>query len=463
MLQTANQTVFPTQPQRQAMNAAPTPQETLTFNAEGRDVLERLERASAHLLITGRAGTGKSTLLQHFRQHTQKKLAVLAPTGVAAVNIGGQTIHSFFGFRPGVTIDQIRPRRRGPNALYSQLDTIIIDEISMVRADLLDCIEAFLRLNGPVAGALFGGVQMIFIGDLYQLPPVTPEDERELFETVYASPFFFDAASYARANVQRVELTQVYRQRDPVFVDLLDALRTGALSESQRAYLNQHCVRQRHQGEGAPIQLVTTNRLADQINHNYLERLPGRAQIYSGELRGAFGERQLPTHERLRLRPQARVMLLHNDAEGRWINGDLGLIETLADRERPDQAITVQLDRGERVEVKRYTWESIRFRYDPERRRIASEVMGAFTQYPLRLAWAVTIHKAQGQTFDDVVVDFGRGTFAPGQAYVALSRCTSMAGLTLRRPLERRHVLTDARIETFLHQTRAATSGLPIS
>jgi ATP-dependent DNA helicase PIF1 len=320
----------------------------------------------------------------------------------------------------------------------------------MVRADLLDCIEKFLRLNGRHERQPFGGIQMVFIGDLYQLPPVVPEDERELFETAYRSPFFFDAPAYAKANVTRVELTEVYRQRDPIFVELLDALRTGTLNGPQRRYLNRQCVRPRAQTEGAPIQLVTTNHMADQINHHHLERLPGKAQLYTGDIRGTFGERQLPTHERLRLRPQARVMLLNNDAEGRWINGDLGWVETIPDPRKPDQAMTVKLDRGASVDVLRYKWEVIRFRYNPERDRIESEVMGSFIQYPLRLAWAVTIHKAQGKTFEDVVVDFGRGTFAPGQAYVALSRCTSMDGLVLRRPLESRHVFMDARITTFL-------------
>ena len=434
------------------------PEPALTFNPEGQQVLESLDTTSAHLFLTGRAGTGKSTLLQEFRVTTKKKLVVLAPTGVAAVNVGGQTIHSFFGFRPGITLDKVRSRSRGQNSIYKQLDMIIIDEISMVRADLLDCIEKFLRLNGRYEGQPFGGIQMVFIGDLYQLPPVVPEDEQELFETVYASPYFFDSHAYAKANVQRVELTEVYRQRDPIFVEILDALRTGALNGPQRTYLNRQCFRQRAQTEGSPIQLVTTNHMADRINHNYLERLAGKAQLYSGEIRGTFGERQLPTHERLRLRTQARVMLLNNDTEGRWINGDLGWVETLPDANKPDQAVTVRLDRGEQVKVMPYKWEVIRFRYNPERDRIESEVMGSFTQYPLRLAWAVTIHKAQGKTFDEVVVDFGRGTFAPGQAYVALSRCTSMDGLVLRRPLEQRHVLTDARIEAFLKQPAVETA-----
>jgi ATP-dependent exoDNAse (exonuclease V) alpha subunit len=439
--------------------STPSPSEpALTFNAEGQQVLDILDTSSAHLLLTGRAGTGKSTLLQHFRQTTSKKLVVLAPTGVAAVNVNGQTVHSFFGFRPGITLDKVRARSRGQNSIYKQLDMIIIDEISMVRADLLDCIEKFLRLNGRYEGQPFGGIQMVFIGDLYQLPPVVPEDEQELFETVYASPYFFDAEAYAKANMTRVELTEVYRQRDPIFVEILDALRTGALNGPQRTYLNRQCFRQRAQTEGSPIQLVTTNHMADRINHNYLERLPGKAQLYTGEIRGTFGERQLPTHERLRLRPQARVMLLNNDTEGRWINGDLGLVETLPGADHPEQAVRVRLDRGERVDVLRHKWEVIRFRYNPERDRIESEVMGSFTQYPLRLAWAVTIHKAQGKTFDEVVVDFGRGTFAPGQAYVALSRCTSMAGLVLRRPLEQRHVLTDARIETFLRKPAVETA-----
>ena len=332
-----------------------------------------MAKTRAHLLLTGRAGTGKSTLLQQFRATTKKKLVVLAPTGVAAVNVGGQTIHSFFGFRPGITLDNVRSRSRGQNSIYKQLDMIIIDEISMVRADLLDCIEKFLRLNGRYEGQPFGGIQMVFIGDLYQLPPVVTEDEQELFETVYSSPYFFDARAYAKASVTRVELTEVYRQRDAIFVEILDALRTGALNGPQRTYLNRQCFRQRAQTEGSPIQLVTTNHMADRINHHYLERLSGKAQIYSGEIRGTFGERQLPTHERLRLRPQARVMLLNNDPEGRWINGDLGYIETLPDSKRTDQAMTVKLDRGKTVQLFRYKWEVIRFRYNPERDRIESE------------------------------------------------------------------------------------------
>jgi ATP-dependent exoDNAse (exonuclease V) alpha subunit len=434
------------------------PDKALTFNTEGQRVLACLEKTSAHLFITGRAGTGKSTLLQHFRETTKKKIVVLAPTGVAAVNVGGQTIHSFFGFRPGITLNNVRARRSRQNSIYKQLDMIIIDEISMVRADLFDCIEKFLRLNGPFEGTRFGGIQMVFIGDLYQLPPVVPEDERELFETVYDSPFFFDAPAYRKASVQRIELTEVYRQRDPVFVELLDALRTGHLKGIQRTYINRQCVRQGTQTEGTPIQLVTTNQMADRINHNYLDRLSGKVQLYTGEIRGTFGERQLPTHEKLRLRPQARVMLLNNDSEGRWINGDLGWVETLPDARAPDKPMRVKLDRGKTVTVAKHKWEVIRFCYNPERDRIESEVMGSFTQYPLRLAWAVTIHKAQGKTFDEVVVDFGRGTFAPGQAYVALSRCTSMEGLVLRRPLEQRHVLTDDRIEAFLRQEAAETS-----
>jgi ATP-dependent DNA helicase PIF1 len=340
---------------------------------------------------------------------------------------------------------------------------VVIDEISMVRADLLDCIEKFLRLNGRLPGTPFGGIQMVFIGDLYQLPPVVPEDEQELFETVYASPYFFDAPAYAQADVQRVELTAVYRQRDPVFVELLDALRTGTLNGPQRTYLNRQCVRSPALLDSTPMQLVTTNHMADQINHHHLERLSGQAQTYSGEMRGTFGERQLPTHERLRLKSEARVMLLSNDTTGRWINGDLGWIDTLPEAGKPDQAVVVRLDRGVRVDVLRHKWEVIRFRYNPERDRIESEVIGSFTQYPLRLAWSVTIHKAQGKTFDEVVVDFGRGTFAPGQAYVALSRCTSMTGLVLRRPLGQRHVLTDARIETFLRQPVIETAQQPLT
>jgi ATP-dependent exoDNAse (exonuclease V) alpha subunit len=291
---------------------------------------------------------------------------------------------------------------------------------------------------------------MVLVGDLYQLPPVVPRDEAELFRTHYASPYFFDARCYRDADIATVELTEVYRQRDAAFVAILDAVRTGTLSEGQRAEFNKQCLSQGEPPAVRPIELMTTNALADRVNHTHLERLGGKAGLYTGQVRGTFGERQLPTHEKLRLRAGARVMLLSNDGFGRWINGDLGVVEALPQGDDADQSITVRLDRGGLIEVSRYTWEVVRFVYHQERGRIESEVVGSFTQYPLRLAWAVTIHKAQGKTFDHVVVDFGRGTFAPGQAYVALSRCTTMAGLVLRRPLQSRHVWADERISAFL-------------
>ncbi len=422
----------------------------LTFTAQSLRVLEELEDTYANFFITGRAGTGKSTLLQHFRATTEKQVVVLAPTGVAAVNVGGQTIHSFFRFPPGITLDKVRSRSSN-RALYEHLDTVIIDEISMVRADLFDCIEKCLRLDGPVVGAPFGGVQLVLFGDLYQLPPVVPSDEARLFQTFYKSPYFFDAQLYPQAQVSTVELTEVYRQRDPAFVALLDAVRTGTLSEADREALNAACTGLREPPPARPpIHLMTTNAMADQVNRAHQERLSGKAQVYVGSVRGSFGERQLPTHEKLRLRVGARVMLLNNDEDGRWINGDLGWVVALAEPEQADGVLTVDLDRGGRVKVSPYTWEVIRFVYDRNRGRIESEVMGSFTQYPLRLAWAVTIHKAQGKTFDEVVVDVGRGTFAPGQAYVALSRCTTLAGLQLRRPLLARHVWADERIRAFL-------------
>lgn len=423
----------------------------LTFTPESQRVLKELERSSVNMFITGRAGTGKSTLLQHFRATTKKQVVVLAPTGVAAVNVGGQTIHSFFRFPPGITLNEVRSRS-GNRDLYEQLDTLIIDEISMARADLLDCIEKFLRLNGPVQRAPFGGVQVVLFGDLYQLPPVVPKDEAHLFKTLYASPYFFDAWSYAEAGVKTVELTEVYCQHDAEFITVLDAVRTGTLSDEGRAAFNAACTGPRESSAEPPIQLMTTNAMADQVNHAYQERLSGQAQVYTGSIRGSFGERQLPTHEKLRLRLGARVMLLNNEEDGRWMNGDLGKIVALADPRQADDALTVELDGGTRVRVPRHTWEVIRFVYNHGRGRIESEVIGSFTQYPLRLAWAVTIHKAQGKTFDQVVVDFGRGTFAPGQAYVALSRCTTMAGLVLRRPLQSRHVWADERISAFLRR-----------
>jgi len=422
----------------------------IILTPEARAALSLLEHSHEPVFLTGRAGTGKSTLLQYFRANTEKKMVVLAPTGVAAVNVRGQTVHSFFGFGPDITVDKVR-RRRGKSAdLFQKLEAIVIDEISMVRADLLDCIDAFLRLNGPKPRQPFGGIQMIFVGDLYQLPPVVPPDDEEVFNSFYKSPYFFDARAFALQSLQVVELTRVWRQHDRGFVSILDAIRTASIRDAELAFLNRRClVRGQPKHRPGVVHLVPTNFQADRINHAHLNSLPGDVTTFTGVLEGDFSRRSLPTSLALPLKPGSQIMMLANDYNDRFVNGDMGVIEDI-DEDEPEEAIVVRLTNGYRGKITPYTWEAIRFSYDSERDRIIAETLGSFTQYPVRLAWALTIHKAQGQTFDRVVVDFGRGTFAHGQAYVALSRCRGLEGLTLRTPLQRQHLIIDPRIRDFL-------------
>jgi ATP-dependent DNA helicase PIF1 len=412
---------------------------------------EMFEHSSRNIFLTGRAGTGKSTLLQYFRSSTRKNVAVVAPTGVAAVNIKGQTIHGFFGFRPDITpqaVAEIR-LRRGKRELYRNLHAIIIDEVSMVRADLLDCIDAFLRQHGPDKKKPFGGIQMILIGDLYQLPPVVRESDRAIFGGLYPSPYFFDAKVFASCEFEFLELEKIYRQTEDRFIKLLNAVRDNAVRPEDLALLN---LRYKPDFEPPPddfyVYLTTTNDLADTINRSRLSAIKGKAYAYAGEINGAFEEKNLPTHTDLQIKFGAQVMLLNNDPMGRWVNGSIGHVVDIVHGE--EDAVRVRLADGHDVDVVPFTWEMYRFVYDKDLERIETEITGAFRQYPLRLAWAVTIHKSQGKTFSKVIIDVGRGTFSHGQSYVALSRCTSLEGIVLKRPFLRQHILLDLRVREFL-------------
>jgi ATP-dependent DNA helicase PIF1 len=416
----------------------------IELTPEAQAALRLFENSQQHVFLTGRAGTGKSTLLRHFRSTTRKRIVVLAPTGVAAVNAQGQTIHAFFRFGPGVTPEKARRRLTGKTQIYRNLQTIVIDEISMVRADLLDCVDQFLRANGPRSSRPFGGVQMIFIGDLYQLPPVVQSEEEALFTSHYASPFFFDAKVFEQVPCQVAQLNKVYRQNDAAFVSLLDAVHVAALNACYRPDLS-GLERDRY------VALVTTNAMADRINAHYLARIRQQPYTFKGRIDGTFQQRQLPTDETLTLKPGARIMMLNNEPRGRWVNGTLGQVANIV---KGDETVSlyVELESGYCGKILPYTWESIRFVFNDRRQRIESEVIGSFTQYPLRLAWSTTIHKAQGKTFDQVVIDFGRGAFAPGQAYVALSRCRKLEGVVLRRPFQAENVMIDERVEAFLQR-----------
>ncbi|NMC95261.1 MAG: AAA family ATPase [Syntrophorhabdus sp.] len=412
-----------------------------------------METSSSHVFITGKAGTGKSTLLDYFRQTTSKDVAVLAPTGVAALNIQGQTIHSFFNFKPNITPEKVK-KVSGPDGhIYKEFDTIIIDEISMVRADLLDCVEKFLRLNGPKRRQWFGGIQMIFIGDLYQLPPVVTSAEKEIFSHRYSSPYFFSSQIFREPTFQMefIELEKVYRQTEPDFIALLNSIRNRSCTDEDMERLNENYRQANDEGDEAfSITLTSTNDLATERNLEKLGALPGKVLEFAGVLNGEFDHTSLPTDETLQVKPGAQVMLVNNDKYGRWVNGTLGKIAGIEKTDNEDIVIIVTLQDGTVVEVAQNTWELFKYEYDRSTKKISTKKTGSFTQYPVRLAWAVTIHKSQGKTFEKVVIDIGRGTFAHGQVYVALSRCTNFAGITLTKPITKAHIRMDWRVAKFL-------------
>ncbi len=442
------------------------PPQQLEFTPQFEKTLRLLENTDRSLFITGRAGTGKSTLLNYFRQTTKKKLVVLAPTGVAALNVQGQTIHSFFSFRPDITPDKVKRLQPSKQKLIRSLDAIIIDEISMVRADLLDCVDLALRLNRDYENVPFGGLQMILIGDLYQLPPVVIPREEKVFSLHYESPYFFSANVFRDKNfrLEYVELDKVFRQKDQSFLELLNAIRNRSISEEQLARLNARYLPDFQPEEDEfYLTLTSTNEAADAINQEKLDHLPGKNRYYQGEIEGEFEEAYLPTSKVLALKEGAQVMLLTNDPYGRWVNGSIGRIEEIIKPETGAEVVMVRLSSGELVDILPHQWEIFHFELDQKKNKIISRVVGTFNQYPLRLSWAVTIHKSQGKTFDRVVVDIGRGTFAHGQVYVALSRCTSFEGLVLKKPIKKGHILMDYRVVRFLtrFQYEQASEKLP--
>jgi ATP-dependent DNA helicase PIF1 len=426
--------------------------ETIDINPEFARAIDVMDNTDKSLFITGKAGTGKSTLLHYFCNNTKKKPVVLAPTGVAALNVKGQTIHSFFNFYVDVTPEKIAKKKTKPkNArLYKKLRTIIIDEVSMVRADLLDCIDIFLRLYGPESKKPFGGVQMVFVGDLYQLPPVVSGAEKDIFNGHYATPYFFSAHIMNHLKLEMIELEKVYRQKDEAFVGLLNRIRNNSVEPDDIEHLNSRFIEGKQPEEGDfYINLTTTNKKSDEINDEHLNALKGKIHTSTAVLEGKFGKEYFPTATELQFKIGAQIMLLNNDQRKRWVNGSIGVIEAIRKNEDGEEYINVRLHDSDRlVSVEKFEWEVFSFSFDGE--QIVSEPVGTFTQYPFRLAWAITIHKSQGKTFDKVVIDIGRGTFVAGQMYVALSRCTSFEGIILKTPIKPQNIRTDYRIFKFL-------------
>jgi ATP-dependent exoDNAse (exonuclease V) alpha subunit len=370
----------------------------IDFNPQFQKALKLMEESDKNVFITGRAGTGKSTLLEYFRSITKKNIVVLAPTGVAAVNVSGQTIHSFFRFQPGITVKEARRQaEENINPIYENLDSIVIDEISMVRADLLDCIDEFLRITGKKEGAPFGGIQMIFIGDLYQLPPVVRgKEEREIFKDHYDSEFFFDSKAFKSVEFEYVELEKIYRQSDEFFIQLLNGIRNKTITDEEIEFINARYIEDESVLPKNAIHLTTTNEMASRRNEAELFKLRGRLHIFKAEIKGEFDEKSFPTERVLSLKKGAQIMLLNNDPEGRWVNGTIGKIRNIK-----RSYLLVKLPSGDVEEVYPFTWKNYRFFWNKKTKSVDSEVIGTFTQYPVKLAWAITIHKSQwvrGQT-----------------------------------------------------------------
>lgn len=424
----------------------------IDFNKQFSESYDLMENTRTSVFITGKAGTGKSTLLQYFLDHSSKNVAALAPTGVAALNILGQTIHSFFRFKPDVTLAAVKKMRVSKSArkVYENLDAIVIDEISMVRADMLDCIDLFLRMYGKNRGEAFGGIQMIFVGDLFQLPPVLRRQDQSAFLEAYKSPYFFDAKSFESLRITVIELNKIYRQNEEEFIHLLGGVRNNKLTYECINKLNKRFLPSfKPAADKLFVYLATTNAIAEQINFEKLCELKSPLIELEGEMTGEFAAKDLPTHECLRLKQGAQIMMLNNDSQGRWINGSVGKVISASD---DIDSILIELADGDMVEVEPYRWEMYEFTFNSEEEKLESSSVGFFKQYPLKLAWAVTIHKSQGMTFDNLVVDFGHGAFAHGQAYVALSRCSSLEGLVLRKPFRPSDVILDQRVVDFSNQ-----------
>lgn len=429
-------------------------------NPEFQDAWSVITRTSRSVFLTGKAGTGKSTFLKYICANTKKKYVVLAPTGIAAVNVGGQTMHSFFKipFKPLLpddpdiaNITRLRKTLRYTKEkvkLIRELDLIIIDEISMVRADIIDFVDRVLRVYSGNMREPFGGKQLLLVGDIFQLEPVVTHDMRDILRRYYKNFFFFNARAFGQINLVSIELRKIYRQSDNNFISLLDRVRINRATSADIALLNQRCApNYQERNDNFAITLATRRDTVDSINDEHMQALKTPDFTYEGVTEGDFPENSLPTARNLTLKVGAQVIFIRNDKENRWYNGTIGKVTRLE-----ESRVFVALENGKEMLVMPEIWENMQYSYNEKEKKVEEKVLGTFMQIPLKPAWALTVHKSQGLTFNHVVLDFVGGAFTGGQTYVALSRCTTLEGITLLKPLNERDIIVNMAVVDFSRQ-----------